>query len=206
MQRVAEGFDIFKAKRAAACFFDQGDGAFFRGAEQPGGKLIFRPCGAGNGDEFLRRARPDRVQRMGHQRFAGAGFAVDQHMAVGLPQIKDIFAQAFHHVRGADQLAHQHRAIRQLAPQGAVVQRQAAALRGTLGQLGHPVGVERLFQKIERADPHRLDGHRHVAMPGDHDHGQATVDAHQALQKGHAVHAGHLDVTDHHPRKIGGQA
>ncbi len=55
------------------------------------------------------------------------------------------------------------------------------ALRRLLGQFGHPVGVERLLEEVEGADPHRLHRHRHVAMAGDHDHGQRAVDAHQLL-------------------------
>ena len=142
------------------------------------------------------------MQRMGHQRLAGAGFAVDQHMAVGLPQIQDILAQPFHHARLADQLLHQHAAIRQLAPQRPVVQRQPTGLRGLLGQFGHPVGVERLFQEIEGPHPHRFHGHRHIAMPGDQDHRQAAVLSHQLLEKGHPVHARHADVADNHPWKV----
>jgi hypothetical protein len=52
-----------------------------------------------------------------------------------------------------------------------------------LGQFGHAVGVEGLFQKVEGPDPHRLDRHRHIAMPGDHDHRQAGIHAHQRLRK-----------------------
>ena len=139
---------------------------------------------------------------MGHQRLAGAGFAVDQDVAVGLPQIKDVFAQAVHHRTLPDQLFHQLAAIRQLAAQGAVVHHQTAGAGGLFGQLAHAVRVERLFKEIKRTDAHRLDRHRHVAVAGDHDHWQRAVVAHQFLQELHPVHAGHLDVRNHDSRII----
>ena len=143
------------------------------------------------------------MQRMGHQRLAGAGFAVDQHMAIGLAQIQNILAHPVHQRRGADQLFHQHGAVAQLPPQGAVVQRQAAALAGLFRQFGHPVGVEGLFQKIIGPDPHRLYRHRHIAVAGDQNDRQSAVHAHQAFQERHAIHAGHSYVADHHAGIIG---
>ena len=133
---------------------------------------------------------------MGGQGLAGTGFAVDQHVAIGLPQIEDILAQTLHRRGGADEFLHHHRAVRQFAPQGAVIKGHTPRIAGAFDQLGHPVGVEWLFQKIEGADPHRLDGHRHIAVSGDHDHRQTAIQTHQLFQERHAVHTRHLDVRD----------
>ena len=143
------------------------------------------------------------MQGMGDKRFSGAGFAFDQHMAVGLPQIEDILAQAIHHGAGPDQFFHNRAAIRQFAAQCASIEHQAAGVRGLFGQLGHPVGVERFFQKIIGPEAHRLDRHGHIAMPGDHDYRQGTVHAFDLFQELHPVHARHLDVADHNARIIG---
>ena len=143
------------------------------------------------------------MQRMGDQRFAGAGLAVDQHVTVGLAQVQDVLAQPLHGRGNPDQLFHQLATIGQLAPQLAVVHDQAAGIRRLLGQLVHPFRVEGLFQEIESAQAHRLNRHGHVAMAGDHDHGQRTVRSHQLAQELHPVHAGHLDVGNHDPGVIG---
>ena len=47
------------------------------------------------------------MQRMGHQRFAGAGFAIDQNMPIRLPQIKNIFLAGAPSPGLTDQLFHQ---------------------------------------------------------------------------------------------------
>ena len=139
---------------------------------------------------------------MCHKCLAGAGLTLDQHMAVGLPQIENILAKTLHHRRSADQLLHKPGAVRQLPPQRPVVQCQPPRIGGFFGQLGHLVRVERLFQEIERAHLHGLDSHGHIAVPGDHDHRQRTVDAHQALQETHPVHARHFDIADDHTLEI----
>ena len=145
------------------------------------------------------------MQRMGHQRLASAGFTVDQHVTIGLPQIKNIFAQPLHRGGLADQFFHQLPAIRQFAPQGAVVHHQTPRIGCLLGQFRHPVGVERLFQKIKRTYAHRFHGHRHITVAGDHNDRQSTVVAHQFLEKLHPVHARHLDVGNHNARIFGPQ-
>ena len=81
-------FDIFKAKRAAARLFDQGQCAVGGGAEQLCDQLIFGPSRTRKGDNFAPSARTNGVQRMGDQGFTRANFAVDQHMPVGLTPIK----------------------------------------------------------------------------------------------------------------------
>ena len=198
--RIAERFDIFQNQRTATGFLQKRQAVPIGvRPEKTLGQLVFLVRCAGEQHELLAGLRAHRVQRMGHQRLARPRLAVDQHMAVGLPQVENVFAQALHHGRSADQFLHQHqrRAVGQLAPQGAVVQRQAAVRRGLLGQFGHPVGVEGLFEKIERTDAHGFNRHRHISVAGDHDDRQRAVDAHQALQECHPVHAGHLDVADH---------
>jgi hypothetical protein len=68
-------------------------------------------------------------------------------------------------------------AVGQLAPQRRLSSVMRRCLARLLGKLGHLVGVERLFQEIEGADPHRLHRHRHVAMAGDQDHRQRRCPA-----------------------------
>ena len=139
---------------------------------------------------------------MGDQSLARPGLPVDQHMPIGLPQIENILAQALHHRGLADQLFHQLAAVGQFTPQRAVVHDQPPRVGGFLGQLAHPVGVEGLFEEIERAHPHRLNRHRHIAMAGDHDDRQGRVATHQLFQKLHPVHARHLDVGNDDARVI----
>ena len=137
------------------------------------------------------------MQSVRHQCLACTGLTVDQHVTIGLPQIQNILAQAFHHGRAADELFHQLTAIRQLAAQGTVVHHQPACVGRLLGQLAHPVGIERFFQKIKRADAHGFYGHRHIAVASDHNYGQGAIGAHQFFQKLHPAHTGHLDVGNH---------
>jgi hypothetical protein len=144
----------------------------------------------------------DRMERMGHERLARPRLAVDQHVPVGLAEVEDVLAQPLHHRRRPDELLHDAGAVRQLAPERPVVEREAARGGRLLGQLGHAVGVEGLLEEVVGADLHRLDRHRHVAVAGDEDDGQPAVDAHQLLQERHAVHAGHLDVGDDDARIV----
>ena len=203
LQGCGQAFDILQDQRAAACLFDQRLVLIFaHRAEQACGQRVFVMGRAGQRDKAFASARADRVQRMGHQRLASARFPQDQDVTIRLTQIKDILAQAVHHRAGADQLAHQDRAIGQFAPERTIVERQPPLLAGPLGQFGHPFGVEGLFQKIIGADSHRFDRHGHIAMSGDHDHRQATIHPHQPLEQRHAIHAGHAHIADNHPRPI----
>ena len=123
-------------------------------------------------------------------------------MTIGLPQIKDVFFQPFHRCGLAHQFLDQGRAVGQFLAQRTVVQRQAPSVAGFLCQLCHAVRVERLFQKIKRANAHRLDRHGHIAMAGDHDDRQRRIDAAQLFQELHAVHAGHFHVADDNTGEI----
>ncbi len=204
LQRLRQGLNILKTQGPAPRLFDQGQFIrVIRRTEQTLGQFFLAIGGAGHGDELFAGARTDGVQGMRDQRLARAGFPVDQHVVVRLTKVEDVLAQPLHFIRRADEFLHDDRAIRQFTAQRAVVQRQAAVLRRALGQFGHPVGVERLFKEIERADAHRLDRHRHIAVAGDHDDRQAAVEAHQALQEHHPVHAGHADVGHDHAGEFG---
>ena len=142
------------------------------------------------------------MKRVCDECLAGAGFPVDQDMAIRLPQIKNVFAQTVHHGRCANQLLHYSRAVGQFAPKRPVVERQAAGIRGLFRQLRHPIGIEGLFEEVEGAHPHRFHRHGHIPVPGDHDDRQSAVDTHQAFEKSHPVHARHLDVAYHDTRII----
>jgi hypothetical protein len=163
-------------------------------AEQTLGQRLFFPGRTTDQDKPLACPAANRVQRVGDKGLARACFTVDQHMAIGLPQIQDILTQPLHHGGLADQLFHQLPAVRQFATQRAVVHGQTAHASCLFGELGHAIGIERLFQKIKCTDTHRFDRHGHIAVAGDHNNRQGTVTAHQLFQKLHPVHAGHFDV------------
>ena len=202
LQRVAEGFDIFQTQRAAPRFFDQRDIAVVGWPEHLGPQLILSPSGTRHGDKFAPGARSYSVQRMRHKSFASACFAINQHMTICLTQIKNVFAQPVHCGAGPDQFLHQNGSVRQFFAQRPVIQRQATRDRGTLGQFCHPVRIERLFQKVISPDAHRLNRHRHIAMPGDQNNRQTAIHSHQTFEKAHPVHAWHLDIRYHHARKL----
>ena len=60
--------------------------------------------------------------------------------------------------------------------------------------------VERLFQKVDGADLHRLDRQRHVAMAGDDDDRHVDFHFAQSPQQIDAAHSGHAHVGDHAAR------
>ena len=140
------------------------------------------------------RPRPRRVQRAATRRLAGAGFAVDQHGRVGLREVQDVLAQAHH--RGQSPISGRPPSPRwtaRCAARGFPAPYRAPRRRAGRWSAIFS-GVERLFQEIERTDPHRLDRHGHVAVPGDQDHRQRAVDTHQPLEQRHAVHPRHADI------------
>ncbi len=66
-----------------------------------------------------------------------------------------------------------------------------------LDHADQPVILERLFEKIERAKLHRLDGKGYVAMAGHDDHGKLARARVQSAQQLHAVDARHAYVRDY---------
>ena len=111
--------------------------------------------------------RADGMQRVRHQRLAGARFAHDQDMAIGLTPDRG-YPRAVGSItgEGSDQLAHQSR-CRPLnsRAQRPVVQRQAPLLAGAFWQGRSSGGVERLFQEVIGAQPHPAS----TAMGTSHD-------------------------------------
>ena len=85
------------------------------------------------------------MQRMGHQGFASAGFPLNQHMTIRLPQIQNILAQPLHDPVGTNELLHNGAARRQLTAQLPIVQHQTPRPCRLLGQIGHRVGIKGFF-------------------------------------------------------------
>ncbi len=55
---------------------------------------FFLKAGTTDQHKFLARPAANRVQRMGNQGLASARFTFDQNMAIGLPQIQNVFFAA----------------------------------------------------------------------------------------------------------------
>ena len=60
-----------------------------------------------------------------------------------------------------------------------------------------PLVLERLFEEVHRAEFHRLDRERDVAMAGHHQNREAAASRLHALQQFDAVNAGHPYVRHH---------
>ena len=99
LQALADRLDVFKNQRATAGLFDRRQLRVLRQhrAKQTFAKRLFFQSGTADQHEFLTSAAANSVQRVRHQCFTSAGFAFDQNVAISLPQIQNIFAQALHH-------------------------------------------------------------------------------------------------------------
>lgn len=64
--------------------------------------------------------------------------------------------------------------------------------RGQAGEQG--LLADRLFQELDRARLHRLDGGRDIALAGEHDHRPVDAAARHLLQRRQSVRAGHAQV------------
>ncbi len=120
-------------------------------------------------------AAPRALVQIGRRHFlAGAGLAVKQHRIRGLGAALDHLPQPAHHRAVADKLL----ARRPLGPHG---------LRQHRHEL---IGVEGLEQEGKRPKSHGLDGVRHRAVSGEHDH--RALPPRRAAQDLHSGQIGHL--------------
>ena len=121
--RITKGLNILKHQRATARFFKGANTAVLGGIKKALHQRIFINTAAADQHKLFRRARTNRMKRVGHKRFTSTRFTVDQHMTVRLAQIQNIFFQPRHYRRCTDQLFHQRATVRQLATQCAIIKR-----------------------------------------------------------------------------------
>ena len=108
------------------------------------------------------------VNGAGHELFAGAVLAVDQHARVGRRHRLDQMEQLPHLVAARDDVG-EARVIAQLFLQPLVFGRQLELLGGLVEHDEQHIGIDRLLDEAERPGFHRLDGLRHAAVAGHHD-------------------------------------
>ncbi len=145
------------------------------------------------------------MQRARHDFLAGAGFAKDQHVGLGSGQGADLFAQASHGRRVAEQTAGQLLAVGQGQAQAAVVQHQTAQRQRAAHRVEQRLAGKGFFEEVVGAGAHRLHRELHVAMAGDQQHRQVGIAALQVGQQLQAVDARHADIADHHAVPVGRQ-
>ena len=97
----------------------------------------------------------------------------------------------------ADDLVDGHQAVDRLA-QLHVFLAQPAPLHCPQHQVAELVGIDRLGDVVEGPVLQRPHRRIHGGEGRDHDHGGLRVDLAELLLELHAVHAGHLDVQQHH--------
>ncbi len=109
LNSVRERLNIFKHKCAPARLFHSRQAAVFglHRAKEPLHQRFFFQSRTAHQHKFLTSTRTNRVQSMCHKRLACARLAINQNMAVSLPQIEDIFLEPCHNRAGTDQLLHQ---------------------------------------------------------------------------------------------------
>jgi hypothetical protein len=71
-------------------------------------------------------------------------------------------------------------------------------LQGIARRGAQALAIERLGEKIEGPEPHRLHRHIHRAVSGDHHHGAGQLPLRDLLQDVHAGHVGQFQVEQHH--------
>ena len=147
--------------------------------------------------ERLVGARPEVVQAAGNQFLAAAGLATDQDVHRGRRQGQNLPAQRFHRLGHAEQTRIDLVLETGLLLQAPVLQHQAALFQRAPQTAEQALGREGFLDEVVGALAHGLHRHRHVAVPGDHDHRQVAIDRLQVGEQLQAVHAGH--IADDHP-------
>ncbi len=131
------------------------------------------------------------MHRARHQFLAGAAFSGDQDRRLGRRHLPDHREHLLHRGAGAHDID-QNALIRKLPLQALGFLRQTALRRGALQQNFQSTGLNRLFEKPERAQVvHGL--HRRFDIPesGQHDGGRHVALCPQTFQKLKSIHAGH---------------
>jgi hypothetical protein len=135
-----------------------------------------------------RHARAGRcgVQQLGHDLFAGAMFAGDEHVGVRRTHLRNEFQNWLHGGSASHKLRHPlgaQQAILELQLPGPPQSRMQ--LRMNPDQRDQPLVLPRLLDKVARAPLNRFDCQVDVAPGGHHDHRQPRVvflDARQQVQ------------------------
>ena len=181
-----------------------GDGAGERPAhvaEQLAFDQLFGDCGAVDFNEGRAPAAAQRVDRPRDQLFAGAVFAVNQHAAVGRGGHGDLLAELPHGIALAN-----HRLVSiDLRAQGAVLGLERALPQGVSHHEHRPIVLERLLEKVERAQLDAAHGRLDVAVTRDqHDLGIDLTLA-KPGQRHQAVHAGQPHIEHDQVDRAAGQ-
>ncbi|SVK48402.1 Uncharacterized protein conserved in bacteria [Acinetobacter baumannii] len=200
--------DLVEEQRAAVGLFKApltdlvraGEGAFLV-AEQLGLDQILGNSGHVQGDERRLGARAVAVQRMRHQLFAGAGFAVDQHADRRTRQPADDAKHVLHRRRFADDV--RRRIAGRLAAHRLLLLLIMAD--GALDQRHRFVDVERFRQVVEGPLLIGADGRIQIRMRGHDDHRQHRVALFDLLEQRQTIDARHADVGQQHVGSLRGQ-
>ena len=140
------------------------------------------------------------MDRARDQLLAGARLAIDRHRRLGGRDAIDHGEDLAHALRSADEIAVALRGlvaeVGVLVGQAATLALRGAQLEGALHLEAHHLGLERLDEKVEGAELHRLDRGLHGAEGGD-DHRRAVgillFDLGEHVDAGEPVH---LEVAD----------
>ena len=169
-------------------------------AEQFALDQVFGNGGAVDLDEHGVLAQALRVDGARRQFLAGAGFAVDQHAAVGGRHQRNLLAQRLH----GNAVAHDHAARLELLLEFQVLAAQPLGFDGVLQHDQRALDGERLFQEVEGAELGGAHRGLDVAVAGDHDDFGMVFALDQLLQRLQAVDAGQPDVEQDHVERTCG--
>ncbi|OPZ79060.1 MAG: hypothetical protein BWY77_01405 [bacterium ADurb.Bin431] len=128
----------------------------------------------------------------GDQFLARAGLAGDQNGALGGGHLVDARIDILHPRAGADHAV----AVHDLGGHPVVLLLQLTPTQGALHGEQHPLQIDRLFEKIERPQPCRLDGAVDRGVAGNYHQRQVRGDADGFFEHLHAVQSGHGEIDE----------
>src|ERR1051326_450137 len=145
--------------------------------------------------EWFGGARTHGVDGVGHQLFARAALAVDQHAPVGCRHQSELLPERLHGHAVANDAITDPRV--RLEP--GILERETAMFEGILHYHRDLPDRERLFQKIESPQLGCLHGRFDGAVARDHHHHRALAERHllNTREDVHAVHAREPDIQEH---------
>ena len=142
------------------------------------------------------------VQQSSYQFLAGSGFAHQQDIGVGIGNLADGCPEVLGRRGDTDKTRAGGTVCFELGAQRSILQGEHTLLQGFGDRLDQTLRRVGFFQEVIRAIAHCLDRGGHVAVTGNQNHRQIAVNSVQPpLQLG-AAHAGHADITHHHPWPI----
>ena len=152
--------------------------------------------GAVEGDEGLIPTRAALVDGLGAHLLAGAALASDEDGGLARRRALDDAIDRLHRHGGADETG--KGAALEVFPILGHQRAELLVLQGIARRGAQALAIERLGEKIEGPEPHRLHRHIHRAVSGDHHHGAGQLPLRDLLQDVHAGHVGQLQVEQHH--------